>query len=490
MAIESNKRYLLIYVSISFKNNLNFLKKLKKEFGFDIPYVDIPCLSEELRSVLDSYIYLEESLVVKNIFSILYQKYKQVSFTDLGYIEGKEIYKLVNSCVSDALNSIKVGEYYKIIKHSLKNLIIKVVHIGDYFVVGEYTVLDKIKRVEIPIANISSFDNIYQVERDSQFINYMELGKKMGEKKAIIVDGHNILYRSMFGYNNKYTAKDRIFVGGAFGMYFSLLKLKELYPEYEIHLVFDGYDTIKFQENPTYKIHRQKYPYKFREAAKNNLRWVKEFAFCLGFNVYHLSDKEGDDVIGSIVSFLETYLKYDSILIHSTDKDFYSLVSDVVNLYMPRVEFRGTSKKINRVSALEKFGVNEIFKINWSKSISGDESDNIITVNLFNHDNKVKCSQVKKKDYLPVINQCETYQEVKRELIKVKKFKKFIESGQIDRNFKLLTINTSLFKTKPDLNEFKGICSYDKAVKLLEEFSFYKELEMFEKNFRIFRGIW
>lgn len=490
MAIESNKQYILIYVSISFKNNINFLKKIQKEFGFEIPYLDVPVVSEELRSVLDSYIYLEESLNTKNIFLKLYQKYKQITFTDLGLIPGKEIYKLINSCISTTLNSVKVGEYYKLIKHPLKNLIIKVISIEGDFVVGEYTVMNEVQHIKVPITKISSFKNIYQVEKDSQFINYMELARKMNKKKAIVVDGHNMLFRNMFGYDTKYTAKDHIFVGGAYGMYFSLLKLKSLFPEYEIHLIFDGYDEEKFKENPKYKIHRQRLREKAKYALNNNLRWVREFAFNVGLSVYHLKDKEGDDVVGSVVKFLIDILHYEDVIIYSTDRDFYSIVSDKVSLYVPRVEFRGSSKRVFKKDALNEFGVTGIHKINWCKSISGDKSDNICTINMYNKEKGIKCSQVKSKDYLTTINESDSFDEVKTRLSLIKKFKNFIQEGVMDKNFKLLTINQSLLNNKVDLSEFQGICNYDNAVKLLEEFAFYKELEGFERNFRIFRGIW
>ena len=490
MAIENDRKYLLIYVSISFKNNISFLKKLKKEFGFEIPYIDLPCLSEDLKKILDSYIYLEESLYSKNIFSILYTKYKQVSFTDLGFVAGSEVYNLINNCVSEVLNSIKIGGYYKIIKHPLKNLIIKVVQIEGNFVIGEYKVLNEIRRIKVSIANICFFENVYLVEQDSQFRNYLDLGRKMNINKAIIIDGHNILFRSMYGYDKLYTAKDHIFVGGAFGVYFSILKLKELFPEYEIHLVFDGYDKIKFETNPEYKSNRLKLSDKFKEAFRNNMRWIKSFAYHLGFNVYHLKDSEGDDVIGSIARFLENKLNYDNVLIYSLDKDFYTLVTDKVNIYTPRVEFRGSAKRIDMGVALKEFGVNRVDKINWAKSLGGDKSDCIIPVNIFNFDSNIKHSRVKKQHYLPIINESNTFMEVKEKLRKIKKFKTFINSGRMDANYKLLTIKTDIFNNRIDLSEFTGVCNYGEAEKLLEEFAFFKELEMFERNYRILRGVW
>lgn len=489
--IDKSKKYLLIYAAISFKNNLIFLNKIKKEFGFEIPFLDISCISDDLRSVLDSYLYLEQSLVNKALLAALYTKYKQISFTDLGYVDGVEIYNLINNCIDNVVNSIKIGDYYKIIHSDLKNLIVKVVGIKKDSIVGEFFVMNEARRVEVPISDVCLFNNYINVGLESQFINYVEESKKMNKRKAIIVDGHNILYKSMFGYSNHYTAKNHIFVGGAFGTYFALLKLKELFPEYEIHFVFDGYDADKFDKNPHYKAHRQKKTPQFNEAFKNNLQWVKEFVYTLGFNLYHLKDSEGDDVIGSIAKFLETRLHYEHILIYSADGDFYTLVDDVINLYIPRVEFRDTpARKITVKEALEEYGVDKIHKINWVKSICGDGSDNIGTVNIFNKDNGIKCSRVKKQHYLSIINECCIFDSVKIRLLEDKKFKKFIESGKMDANFKLLTIKTDLFNNKVDLSEFAGICNQEKAECLLEKFAFFKELEMFEKNFRILRGVW
>jgi len=491
MAIERDKTYILIYVSISFRNNVSFLKKIKKVFNFDIPYLEVSNLSEELKNVLDSYIYLEKSKYDSKIFAQLYEKYKQMSFTELGEISGNEIQNLIDSCIKDIQDSIVIGEYYKICKlHPLKNLVVQAVSRDEENMIGEYEVMGENKRIKLPISKVTPFENKFLLEKEAQFTSYIDIYRERDMKNAIVIDGDNTLWRNMFGFGNLYTAKDHTFVGGAYGMYFSLLKLKELYPEYEIHLVFDGYDKVKFEANPDYKKNRVQKTDQVKQDFKNNRRWTKAMASSLGFNAYHILDSEGDDVVGSVAHFLEHDLEYNRIFIQSVDTDFYSLVSDVVNLYVPRVEFRGISNKITMREALDKFEINEIRKINWVRSLKGDKSDNIYSVNLYNLDNGIKCSRVKKQHYLDIINDLDNFNDVKIRLMQNKRFKSFVESGQMDKNYNLLTINTNIFKGKTNLDDYSNICNQERAIELLEEFSFYKELELFDRSYRIFRGGW
>lgn len=489
MSIEKDKEYILIYSPISFYKNKNLFSKIKKDFKFEIPYFDIPFLSEEMRNTLDNYLYLEVNEYVKNILTILNHKYRPFRFIDLGKLFGEEILKLINNCISEVRDAIKIGDYYRIDKgHPLSNLIIKVVSIKEDIVLGCFHTYQGERSIEVPISKIKIFKNPYIIK--PKFINYLRREQDMGNYRAIIIDGHNILYKSMFGFKNLYRSRDHKFVGGAYGFYFTLLKLKELFPEYEIYVVFDGYDKIKFEENLEYKKDRLEKTEKFKENFKYNLNWVKAFSSSLGFRVHHLMDKEGDDVIGSISNFLDKKLGYQHILIYSRDIDFYSILNEKVNIYLPRLEFRNRANIITVKEALEKFEVNSIDKINWVKAITGDISDSIIKINTFNSNYGLKSFRVKKQNYLNLINSCTDIEDLKSELIRNKKFKLFIESGQFDRNLKLLTINKDIFEGYRDLDCFLGISSKECSISLLEDFSFFREVEVIDRNYRIFQGIW
>jgi len=293
----------------------------------------------------------------------------------------------------------------------------------------------------------------------------------------------------MFGYDTKYTAKDKRFVGGSFGFYFTLLKLKELFCEYEVHVVFDGFPEKKFENNPFYKENRKgKYTLSFKEEFEDNLKWVKVFIWNLGYFLYHFSDKEADDVIGSLVKNL-TKRGYSDIVIYSTDKDFYQLLSNNVRIYLPKESFRGYSKFLKEDEVLEKFKLNSIKKINWFRAIRGDGGDTIPSINTYYKKIKYKSSIVKVGHYIELINNANFLEEFIQEISNKDMFREFFRE-QFLKNLNLLELDCSIFDSFDMLDKFCGSFDREKIKSCLEFNSFFRELEMLDKNLRIFKGEW
>lgn len=485
--IDATTKYRLVYTSVAFAKNVPFLRKLRDSYNIEIPFLDVEMLSEEMRAAFDTYLYIPEDEVADTTFTKISRSYPQVTFTHLGSVPGREILKMLDACAFEVSSNAQVGQHYRILSGPYRNLIVQMVERSDERATVQYSLFKETRNLSVSIANLVSITP--PPDSHFGFTNLLEQARQMSQHYAIIIDGNNALYRNMFGYSQLFTRLENRFVGGAFGFYFTLLKLKELYPEYTIHVVFDGWDAEKMSANPEYKSTRISNTPKFKDAFRDNLDWTKRFIQAAGFSLYHLLDREADDVIGSLARRFERE-GYKKVLVYSSDTDFMQLVSDTVAICTPKTSFRGHTQLTQVQDVLEKFGITEVRKTNWARAIGGDSTDDIPSVNIFNKNQNSPHTRITSADYLPIVNTAPTLEHLKAQLKSLEPFTSFVESGQFERNYNLLTLNTSLFESHENLDEYAGKFNYDTCVKLLEEYSFYKELEMWERNSRILQGTW
>lgn len=485
--IDANSKYRLVYTSVAFAKNLAFLRKLQDSYNVEIPFLDVEMLSEEMRAAFDTYLYIPEGPHADDTFSKITRSYPQVTFTHLGTILGREVLQMLESCAVEVSSNAQVGQHYRILSGPYRNLIVKLVERDADAALVEYPLFKETRNLTVSVANLVSI----APPPDSQFgfNNLLEQAHEMSQHHAIILDGNNVLYRNMFGYSQLFTRLENRFVGGAFGFYFTLLKLKELYPEYALHIVFDGYDVEKMSANPEYKSTRISNTPKFKDAFRDNLDWTKRFIQAAGFSLYHLLDREADDVIGSLAARFQRD-GYKKVLIYSSDTDFCQLVSDTIEIYTPKSSFRGHTQRVTVADVQEKFGISEVRKTNWIRALAGDTTDDIPSVNIFNKNHNIPYTNIRASDYTSYVNAAPTLEHLRTQLRPLELFTAFIESGQFDRNYNLLTLNTSLFLDDVSLDPYTSQFDYAECTKLLEEVSFYKELEQFERGSRILRGVW
>ena len=485
MTIEPDKIYVLLHTQISFARNIVFLRKIKELFTLEIPYIDFPKLTPELQDALDQYIYVLNVPGVEITIHKLCHHYSSVSFTELGKVMGSEILGLIDSCLEELKSSVIIGGTYKILSGPLKNLhtIVRDVE-GEYAHVS-YETLNCSREITLPITNL---EETVPLNPEAGFKDFLADAKKSGRHGAVIIDGSFSLHKSAFGYDTVYTRAGR-FVGGCQGFYFDILRYKELYPDRQIHVVFDSYDEEKFKENPSYKAGRMKCTPKWIAAYKDNFNWCERLVRALGYHFYHMAGKEGDDIIASLASHLTVNMGYQNVLIYSADRDFYSIVDDKISVILPKKSFRGNSRTITEVLAREEFGVNENRKINWIRALSGDGSDNIGGVNSFNKRHKQETKYMASQ-FLPYVNEASTLSICKEKLLSDARFEGFVKSGQFESNLKLLTMKKDIFKPKEDLSKFKTDYDKQKFLDLLEEVGFYRELEAISRIERILQSSW
>ena len=487
-SIDPKLNYSLIYASLDFEQNLNTLKRLEDDYGVIIPYLEVKNLSQDMREAFENYIYIDSEESLESKLVKLSKDFGSTIFSYLGPVQGKSILEMLKGCENILVKSINKDRLYQITEGRLKNLIVRIIKVMDKGgILVEYDSYESSHQIEVGVGSLK--EARVQDLPIPKYTNYLKINKEDGVMKSIIIDGHNALYRSIFGNDTRRTKRENRFVGGCQGFYFILLKLREFHPEYEIHVIFDGFDSEKIKSYPEYKQGRVKYPQKFIDAFEDNRDWSIKFCEAVGIPVYLSKDKEGGDVIGSLACKMSQD-GYSEILIYSKDMDFCQLVSDKIFLYSPKKSFRTHPELIKEQDVLEIFKINDIGKVNWLKALAGDVADNIITVNSFNKLNGVKHIRNRLEDYLKLVNSSDSLFEFEGKLKTDKRFVKFYEENQFYANLAMLTINVALFEGL-EIQKFNVDNFNTEAVTtLLDEVSFFRELEILDKNKNIFQGNW
>lgn len=505
MSIQPDQVYALLYTPVAFSANRAFLDRVQAIAPqVEIPFLE-PNLPAEVEEALDTYVYLPHSPEVPRILARLNRSFPQVGFTNLGSVCGREVLAMLQTVAEEVDSNTNLNHWYKVRSGPHRNLTVqlKAVDAQTETATVAYRLFNEERLLHLPVSNLVSTE-----QPTNPFIGFQNLIETSPVQKAIIVDGDNALHASMFAYNTTYTRKGQRFVGGAYGFYFTLLRFRQLYPEYEMHVVFDGYDEAKFLANPEYKSKREQHSPVFSTAYRDNQAWIKRFVQAAGFHLYHLANREGDDVIGSLTHTLTTRFGYAEVLIHSKDTDFYQLVSDRVALTVPKATFRDHPEIVNEATAQSKFGVTDLSRINWVRALAGDSTDDIPSVNMYNKRVAHPHTTLQRAHYLPLVNEAADLEALKALLdVQTDKpgstdprdypYRPFVQQGQFDANLNLLTLDRTIFDQHNSLSSFRqedvdgrALCDEDALRELLAENSFFKELEYADRNFRILRGIW
>ena len=191
--------------------------------------------------------------------------------------------------------------------------------------------------------------------------------KNLEGKRVVIVDTHNFYYRTYFGMpqmNNTAGFPTNVLKG-------LMTYLKSFLNGSPDYILFASEDKegvkngVRFKIYDQYKANREK----TEEDLVVQIQKAEELLKKMGFPIVSKSGFEADDIVGS-------YAKYFSelgaeVVIHTTDKDMYQLISDKVKIYNPMKNII-----IGEAECIEKFGVRPD-KVVYSLALAGDSSDNV-----------------------------------------------------------------------------------------------------------------
>lgn len=193
------------------------------------------------------------------------------------------------------------------------------------------------------------------------------------KEKILIVDGHNLLFKMYYGIPNS-IRRNGVEIKGVIGFIGVLLKLSTQFNSYSIIVVFDSETSTEENKriDAFYKSNRPDYS-KIEDNPFTQLQMIKN---CLNYlKIFNLecSHYEADDYIASLCEQLQ---KDYSIVIVSTDKDFFQLVNENILVY----QYYGKKSVLYGVKEVqERYGVAPM-QFPLYLSIVGDTSDHVIGV--------------------------------------------------------------------------------------------------------------
>jgi DNA polymerase-1 len=184
-----------------------------------------------------------------------------------------------------------------------------------------------------------------------------------------LIDGLNLIFRCFYGI--PLLDVQNFPTNAILGSVKILSKIFDLEKPSYMAIFFDkGRDPNRQLLFPEYKANRVEMP----DPVKIQIPVVKEFAYAMGCTIIERSGVEADDLIAS---FAYKYGHcFDEVLIFSTDKDFAQCVGGNVYQMIPENDRDSVGNRLDRDSILEKFSIYPEQIVDYLALI-GDQADNI-----------------------------------------------------------------------------------------------------------------
>ena len=189
-------------------------------------------------------------------------------------------------------------------------------------------------------------------------------------KKFVIIDGNAIVHRAYHALPPM-TVKGAM-VNAVYGFTSMLLKvLKDLQPDY-LAVTFDvAGGTFRHKKYKEYKATRVKAD----QSLYDQMPLVHQIVSAFGAPIYEKQGYEADDVIGTVVTNLQSSILNLKSIIVTGDMDTMQLVNDSTSVYGLR---KGMSDIVmyDPAEVKKKYGFGPEFVVDY-KALRGDASDNI-----------------------------------------------------------------------------------------------------------------
>ncbi len=191
------------------------------------------------------------------------------------------------------------------------------------------------------------------------------------KKRAILVDGNNLLFRSYYAtaYTGNLMKNSKgVPTNGLFGFVNMINKIiNEEKPEYMM-IAFDKGHNFRQDLYDNYKDGRIATP----DDLKVQFPIAKELCDLMGIKYIEIDNYEADDIIGTFARMADEDKNYNATII-SSDKDLLQLISDEVDVKLLKQK---DYIMMNKDTFFETYGL-EPKKMVDIKSLMGDASDNI-----------------------------------------------------------------------------------------------------------------
>lgn len=204
--------------------------------------------------------------------------------------------------------------------------------------------------------------------------------------QVILIDGKNFCCRH--GWSHRELRYNKVPTGMLYGAITGIARLARLHPNTVICFCWDGSDSHNSWRHklaPDYKSNRRVVKATNKQEAEKQawktdmniqIPLLREFIDMMGFKQLEVKALEADDLIGILSRHLKPMA--DKVLIYSTDRDFYQLMSKRVKV----IRDQDKAKQCKPISSKDVFKEFGVMPKDWLKyrAIVGDKGDHIIKV--------------------------------------------------------------------------------------------------------------
>ncbi len=288
------------------------------------------------------------------------------------------------------------------------------------------------------------------------------------KKRAILIDGNNLLFRSYYAtaYNGNLMKNSKGLPTNALYGFINMINkiINEENPEY-VMVAFDKGHNFRQDMYDNYKDGRIETP----NDLKIQFPIAKEICTLMGIKYIECDNYEADDIIGTFARMADEDKNYNATII-SSDKDLLQLISDEVNVKLLKQK---DYIMMDEKTFMDTYGIKPIRMIDL-KSLMGDPSDNIPGV-----------KGIGEKTALTLLQKYETLDGVYQHIDEISgKLKEKLENDKDNAYFsyKLATIYKTIdFEYTFDSIKYNG-CDKEKLVEKYKELEFNSFLKNIELN--------
>ncbi len=352
--IDEYKRYKILEISKNLeKFTLDEFKRLDdlKFFTF-FGKVDDNFLSQ--------YLFIETSIFDSQL-DLFKKSFPGIYVKVLSSESGKKLCSLQTSIEDkvkeDLIKDVKVDQLYKVIRDDLYGIIVELKEFNKEKCKCRAFAFNKEIDLEIEpqFLEISQVD--YEVFRYSD--NFIRFDYLEGSKKYLIIDGVYLILWSMINYPSKYNSKTEDYIGGFFGFYFTLLKLKQLYPDFKFIMVFGSINDI---ENYYYNLSNLSNfkNYNLKDRIIFNMKECIDLCKSIGLEIYSSFKYQTREIIKSLLG----KIKNSETLVYSRDTSYYQFLSKNISIYLNKISINGYDEILTEEEVKSTYKIKSISQIN------------------------------------------------------------------------------------------------------------------------------
>ncbi|MCE5222850.1 DNA polymerase I [bacterium] len=191
-------------------------------------------------------------------------------------------------------------------------------------------------------------------------------------KTLLLVDCHNILYRSFFAISEFFSTKDDMPTNALYGFIQTIFRIVQLTNPTHIIFCLDSKEkTVRTEVLETYKANRPVMPDKMILQMNEMIDTVLP---AMQIPYYAKPGVEADDIIATFTAKCKHEI--DQILILSSDRDLWQLLEEDKTRIISPAQSKREVDFFTKADLLSKVGISPDQVVDY-KSIIGDPSDNI-----------------------------------------------------------------------------------------------------------------